>query len=382
MNDIDPSELGKALSEVPLFREIQRVLSAQSGPVNWEIARQIARAVASAGRPGPGPTEQEQAAFADACRVAELKVTQLTDLQSTKALSEVKVLTRPQWAEANLEGFRYLIDRLATRLGGQIGGDSLPALPLQAAMSQLGPLLFGLQVGFLLGYLSHRVLGQYDLCLPRSSPGVLYFVHPNITKLERELELDPQQFRLWLALHEVTHVLEFESVGWTRPHFVGLLERYIDAAEMDSSEVMERLPSLSDPEQLSRLMEHPEELLPLMMTPAQQEILEDIQAFMSVLEGYGEWTMDIAGREMLPEFEKMREAITRMRAERSSAEKLFEALLGIDLKREQYRAGEKFVRSVAEAGKQHLLWKGPETLPTMEEIQEPHRWLERVDQER
>ena len=376
MDDIDPSDLAKSLSEVPLFRELQRVIMAQTGPVNWEIARQVAKAVASAGKPGFPPTDEDRGWFTDACRIAELHITRTTSFETVTPLDDIRVMSRPEWAEINLEGFRGLIDRLASRLGGQIGGTA--GVVGQPMMGAIGPLLFGLQIGFLVGYLSHRVLGQYDLCLPRHSPGAVYFVFPNIQKLEKELELEPQQFRLWLALHEVTHVLEFESIDWARDHFTGLVHRYIDAAQLDSSEVMGRLQGLSDPEELSRLMQHPEELMPMMMSPEQEQVLEEIQAFMSVLEGYSEWIMDQVGRQILPDFDKMREAVTRMRAEQSSAEKMFQSLLGIDLKREQYRAGEKFVRTIADAGKQEMLWEGTHNLPTVGEVADPVTWLERV----
>lgn len=378
MPDIDPADFGRALSQVPLFREIQRVLSAQSGPVNWEIARQIAESIADAEGPGVPPDTEDIAGFVEACRVAEMRVAEISGFEPMTALDAVEVLDRKAWTKANLEGFRFLIDRLASRLGSQLAPRDLPELPFTAALGAIGPFLFGVQIGFLMGYLSHQVLGQYDLCLPRTEAGKLYFVYPNIVRIERDLDLDPQQFRMWLALHEVTHTLEFSSVDWTRAHFIGLLERYIDAAELDSDEVAERLQGLGDPERLSRLMERPDELIPLMLTSEQQVILKEIQAFMSVLEGYAEWTMDVVGKDLLPDFERMREAINRMRAERSSAERLFEALLGIDLKREQYRAGEKFVRVAADAGKTSLLWEGPHRLPTMDEVEDPPAWLSRV----
>lgn len=378
MDPIEPQDLARSLSEVPLFKELQRVIGAQAGPVNWEIAAQVAKAVASAGKPGFAPNDEDRSYFADACRLAELHITRTSSFEATSSLNDIRVMSRPEWAEANLEGFRDLIDRWATRMGSQMGGSPMAGPGPSSLVGAVGPLLFGLQIGFLIGYLSHRVLGQYDLCLPRKNSGSLYFVFPNIEKLEKELELEPQQFRLWLALHEVTHVLEFESVDWTRDHFVALVQRYIDAAQLDSAEVMGRLQRLSDPEELSRMMQHPEELMPMMMSDAQKEVLKEIQAFMSVLEGYSEWIMDAVGREILTEFDKMREAVTRMRAERSSAEKMFEALLGLDLKREQYRAGEKFVRAIAEAKVQDKLWEGPQNLPTIEEVSDPAAWLERV----
>jgi coenzyme F420 biosynthesis associated uncharacterized protein len=373
MEEIDPSELGRALGEVPLFRELQRAVSSQAGPVNWEIAQQVARAVATAG--GPGAEPEDPSEFEEACRVAEMRLTTATGLESDE-LASVKILDRPGWADVNLRGFRPLIDRLAVRLGA--GSASEPPGPLQGFFDAVGPLLLGVQVGFLSGYLSRRVLGQYDICFPSGEPGRLYFVYPNIAQVEKELELDPRQFRLWLALHEVAHQLEFQSVDWTKPYFLSLIERYIDSAEIDSEEVVSRLRSLADPEQLSRLLESPQELLPMLMTPAQQGVLGEIQAFMSVMEGYAEWAMDVVGSEMLPEFGKMREGINRRRVERSAVEKMLEQLLGLDLKREQYRAGERFIRAVADAGRLDLLWKDPTYLPSPEEVGDPDRWLERV----
>lgn len=377
MSDIDPIDLARALGEVPLFRELQRLLAAQSGPVNWEIASQIAQATSGAGGQGPAPSEEETAELDAACRAAELRVVDHTGLEPTAATQAI-LLDRGEWAEANRASFGPLIDRLATRLGGQMqpeGGQLGPA----AMFGALAPFLLGLQVGFLLGYLSRRVLGQYDLCYPAPDSGRLYFVHPNIVQIEKELGFDPAQFRMWLALHEVTHQLEFQSIPWTRNHFVALLETYVDGAEVDSAEVTERLRGIADPDQLERLMQHPDELLPLLMSPAQQKVLEEIQAFMSVLEGFAEWTMMQVGNEILTEFEKMREGITRSRAERTSVERMLEQLIGLDLKREQYRAGEKFVRSVGATDEGlKRLWETPANLPTLDEVSEPTKWLSRV----
>lgn len=372
MSEIDPGDLARALGEIPLFRELQRLIAAQAGPVNWEIAGQIARAVAGAGGPATFPGSAEKEMIETDCRAAELRVAELTGLEPTTA-TEVKVVDRVQWAELNLGSFAPMIDRLALRLGGQ-----LQTPPPLGFMNIVGPFLLGIQVGFLVGYLSHRVLGQYDLCYPASGQGQLYLVHPNIAETESELQVDPQQFRMWIAIHEVTHHLEFQSVPWTRTHFIGLVERYIDAAEIDSGEIMERLRGLSDPEQLERLLQNPDQLLPMLVTPTQQLALDEIQAFMSVLEGYAEWTMNVVGKQFLDEFDKMREGIARRRAERSSVERMLEQLLGLDLKREQYRAGEKFVVALAEADRLKLLWEGPQNLPSIQELDEPSKWLSRV----
>lgn len=378
MEGIDPFELAKSLSDIPLFRELQKLLSAQSGPVNWEIARQISRAVATAGRADRAAGPQDIAVFEEASRIAELHVTAATGLEPPSGLNEIAVLDRVGWAEIAQRGFEPLIERLATglRTGPQ---DPTGQIQLSGIFNALAPLLLGVQVGFLSGYLSRRVLGQYDLCYPTGEPGRLYYVFPNVVELEQELGIDPVQFRLWLALHEVTHQLEFQSISWTRPYFLSLIERFIDAAEVDPTEVAEKLRGLADPEQLSRLLERPNELLPILMSPAQQSVLAEIQAFMSVLEGFAEWAMDEVGKDLLPDIDKMREGMNRRRAERSAVEKLLEQLLGLDLKLEQYRAGEKFVKAVARAGRLDALWLGPRDLPSLDEVAEPNKWIDRVN---
>lgn len=380
MADIDPADLGRALGEVPLFREMHRVLGAQSGPVNWEIAHQIGKAVAGAGSPGPRPTADEIGAIEEACRIAELRITERTGMEPA-GLTKVDVVDRVTWTIANLDGFRPLVDRLSVRLRGQMGlqgGEEIPGLPINMVLDALGPFLLGIQMGFLVGFLSRTSLAHYDLCLPRQDTGHLSFTHPNIVEVERDLEADPRQFRQWLALHEVAHQLLLQAHPWALTHLRGVIERYVDGAEVDTSEVMDRLQGLADPEQLSRIMEHPEELLPLLTTPAQERMGAEIQAVMAVIEGYADWVVTEAGTAMLPQLEKIREGVARRRVERTAAERLLEGLLGLDLKPEHYRAGVRFVQAVAGAEKLDDLWQGAGQLPTLEELREPSKWLARV----
>lgn len=412
-------EITSALAQIPLFRELQRLLMSQSGPVNWEIAGQIARSVASGRGPGPSPTRDDYVAYEEACRLALMRVTAITGLETPSHISKIELVDRTAWANANLEAFRPFVERLARGLGGQFGaggspfgglpnmpggmtgfpaglggqlgppaggpGEMEPVDPAAAAglgmgaiFGALGPLILGLEIGFLIGFLSRQVLGQYDLVLPRGDLATLYFVIPNIADVKGDLDLDVRQLQMYLALHEVTHQLELTSIPWVRSHFISLVERFVDAAEIDSSEAASRLQSLGDPENLQRLLSHPEELLPMLITPPQQAMARDIETFMAVLEGYVEWVMDQAGPGYLPELSRTREGLNRRRAERSSVERLLEGLLGIDLKPAQYRAGERFVKAVAAADQLPKLWESPASLPTPDELGEPAKWLSRV----
>lgn len=417
-------EIASALAQIPLFRELQKLLMSQSGPVNWEIAGQIARSVASGRGPGPGPSRDDFTAYEEACRLALMRVTEITGLEAPSHISKVELVDRVAWANANLEAFRPFVERLAKGLGGQFGAGSSPfgglgglggmggmggmggamggfggsglgpptgpgemepidpaaaaGIGMGAIFGALGPLILGLEIGFLVGFLSRQVLGQYDLCLPRGDLAKLYFVIPNIADVQGDLGLDVRQLQMYLALHEVTHQLEFSSIPWVRTHFVAMVERFVDAAEIDSSEAATRLQSLGDPENLQRLLAHPEELLPMLITPPQQEMAREIETLMAVLEGYVEWVMDQVGPGYLPELSRTREGLNRRRAERSSVERLLEGLLGIDLKPAQYRAGERFVKAVAAAGQLAKLWESAAALPTPEELGEPTKWLSRV----
>jgi putative hydrolase len=391
---MDPMELAGALSQIPLFRELQRLLMAQTGPVNWEIAGQIGQAVSQMGGPGPLPSRGDFSAYEEACRLAELQVSQLTGMEPPGSITRIELVDRTAWANANLDALRPLVNRLAkglqgslgselgsqlgSQLGDQFGAEAAAGMQMGAVFGVLGPLILGLEMGFLVGFLSRQVLGQYDLCLPRGDLGRVWFVEPNIAELRAELELDSRQFQMYLALHEVTHQLQFSAMPWVREHFTAKVERFIDAAEIDPSEAVSRLQSLGDPEQLSRLLSHPEELLPMLVTPAQQGLASEIETLMAVIEGYVDWIMEQIASDMLTEFGKIREGLNRRRVERSSVDRLLEGLLGIDLKPAQYRLGGRFVQAVAAAGALPKLWQSPASLPSPLELAEPTKWLARV----
>src|SRR5213592_4654601 len=233
---MDPAEdqpsqfpLGDAFADVPLFREIQRVLLSSPGPINWELARQVGIAMASWGSDDPAPTDQDQRTFADMARMAELAIADFTSLPIPTDVAEVAAFRRAQWVEANVEALRPLLDPVAVKLAEamkRMQGDAVGLPPgiegsgdfFEMVMGRMVPLLLGAQVGSALGYLGQRVLGQYDLALPRPT-GSLCFVVPNIARFEHDWSLEPREFRAWIALHEVTHRFEFAR-PWVREHFV------------------------------------------------------------------------------------------------------------------------------------------------------------------
>lgn len=377
MDGIDNSELTRRLLEIPLFRELNNALRGQPGPVDWRIAGQIAEAVAASGLKSSKPSGGEIDELHQACRVAELAVIGHSGLGPVKGVTDVRLLWRTQWAQVNLDALKPLSERLAAKLTGNAsaGLGIGPVAPLIGAVS---PFLMGSQMGLTVGFLSHKALGIWDLCLPRTGSGHLYFNYPNIVEVERELRVEPQQFRMWLSLREVAHEVLFQSVAWLRPHLTRLLEQYVDAAEIDSSQLASRLGNLNDPEELGTILQRPEDLFPLLRSPAQESLVERIQCVTSAAEGYSDWLVRKAGMGLTEAFDKIQEGMTRRRAERSSPERLFEKMFGLDLGNEQQRRGQRFVTTIAAAGEVDHLWEKPENLPDLGELAQPHRWLSRV----
>jgi coenzyme F420 biosynthesis associated uncharacterized protein len=375
--------LGDVLSDVPLFREIQRVLLSGTGPVNWELARQVGIAMASWGDDDPAPTEDDRRGLADTVRAAELAVANFTGLAAPTDLAPVEAFRRAQWVEANIHGLRELIDPVAARLArvmGEAQGQPESMDMMQALMERMAPLLMGAQVGAALGYLGQRVLGQFDLAVPRPS-GSLYFVIPNIAKFEQEWSLPPVEFRAWVALHEVTHRFEFAR-PWVRGHFLALVKDLVEHAELDVAGLERRLEGmdLSNPEAMSGAFEDMGNLFGQASTPEQRLRIARVQAFMAAAEGYGDHVMEGLGRTMLPSFTRIEEALRRYRDGRH-ADQALEQLLGLEMKSEQYRLGKEFCARVVELTDQTVLarmWDDVESLPSMPELEEPMLWLARM----
>jgi coenzyme F420 biosynthesis associated uncharacterized protein len=381
--------LGDVMADVPLFREIQRVLLAGTGPINWELARQVGIAMASWGTEDPAPTDEDRRGLADVVRAGELAVADLTGLPIPPEVAKVEAFRRAQWVEANTRGLRELLDPVAAKLAAAMGEAQRGAAPagaeggaqvLEALMSRMVPLLLGAQVGAVLGYLGQRVLGQFDLAVPRTS-GSLYFVVPNIARFEDEWSLDHREFRAWVAMHEVTHSFEFAR-PWVRTHFVGLVKDLVENAELDLAGLERRFEQLdlADPEGLSQAFESVGNLFGEATSEEQRLRVARVQAFMAAAEGYGDHVTDQLGRRMLSSFAKIEEALLRYRTGRP-ADQAMQRLLGLEMKAEQYRLGKSFCDRVSGQTDEATLarmWESAEALPSMPELEEPTLWLARM----
>jgi coenzyme F420 biosynthesis associated uncharacterized protein len=237
----------------------------------------------------------------------------------------------------------------------------------------------------MLGWMSGRVLGQYDLLvLEEEGTGegdVVYFVGPNLLHLEKRFGFPPEQFRLWIALHEVTHRAQFTGVPWLREHFLGLLGEALDAADPDPARLLE---AARETTRLIRAGEDPLRdggLLGLVASPEQRAVLRRIGGLMSVLEGHGERTMDRAGAGRIPQAKRFHDVLRARRVNAPAPVRFLQRLIGLEAKLAQYAEGEHFLAAIEDAagrGAVDVLWQSPDQLPTVDEVRDPGAWLARV----
>jgi coenzyme F420 biosynthesis associated uncharacterized protein len=376
-----------ALRDAPLFRELQRVMASSSGPINWELARQVGVATALEEGLDPEPTDEDRRMLDEAVRVAELQVAGFTGLELPGDIVHVQAVRRAEWVGASATSLRSLLEPAAQRMGEALETamrEQMPddVGPMAGMFAQLGPLLQGTQVGQVLGFLATRVLGQYDVAVPRQA-GALLFVISNIARFEHDWSLDPTEFRTSVAIHEVTHRLEFAR-PWTSTHFVSLVDDFLSTLTVDVGAIQERLSSLdpTDTEAVERALggEGGDALFGAVLDDEQRLKLGRIQAFMAAAEGYADHVMHALGARLLATHAMIEEAMHRHR-EDETTDPVFERLLGIDMKREQYVAGRRFCDLVVDLTDEATLarmWGSAEALPSLPEIEEPRLWLART----
>jgi coenzyme F420 biosynthesis associated uncharacterized protein len=341
--------------------------------VDWSLARQIARF--AAGRPPPASPAIE---LEDAVSEAAVEVARYTGLEPPDAVPEPEILDRAEWAEVNLATLSSLLDPVVERLFGRLTSAGPLAGPLRAAAQAT----VAAEAGLVLGYMSQRVLGQYELSLlqPETAPRLL-FVGPNLEKAVHQMEVDRDSFMRWVALHEVTHVIQFDAVAWLRGYLGELLEEYLATVDVRFERgAAGGLPSLPEPARIVELFREGG-LMALVQSRDQRRLMDRVQAAMALVEGYSEHVMDATGAEVLPNYEGLREAMERRRRSRSAPERVLQRLLGLDLKMRQYELGKRFCDSVVDRHGLAVLnraWDAPSQLPTLAELDRPEAWVGRV----
>jgi coenzyme F420 biosynthesis associated uncharacterized protein len=351
--------------------------------IDWELATRVA--IRAAGRTPslhPGARAQLQAQYEAMLREIEQPIAAYVGNDLSLTSTAVEVLDRPGWIRANVINFRYLLQPVEDFYRENVGRARLAPPP---AFQQAARMMLSSQVGVLVGYLSRRVLGQYDIALLGEEPlsaGKLYFVEPNLRQVEETLGVPPDELRRWIALHEATHAHEFELYPWVRTYLNTSLRQYLRL-------LIEDIRGRGDENTLVTIinrfignLRQGHNVINALMTPQQQELMSRLQALMALAEGYSNHVMNNVGRALLPNFEIIHERVEQRQRQRSQLEQLFLKITGLSLKMEQYRLGERFVDEVVRRrgiAFTNRAWDSPEALPSEVEIRDPERWIGRME---
>jgi coenzyme F420 biosynthesis associated uncharacterized protein len=349
--------------------------------IDWERAARVAVRVSGVdGRMSEDEKATTQVDYEELVGGIEGPISQYTGTELPLGTTRIQVMDRADWVQANISNFSELFSPV-DEFYAEASDRNPFGLPI---MDFAGRMFLSAQAGLLVGYLSRKVLGQYDISLLGKeplSPGKLYFVEPNIKALEGALGVPPRELRLWIALHEATHAHEFEVNPWVRGYFNDHLEDYlrsvVDEARKEGASAIG--PFIN---RTVANLRNGHNLMDAMTTPRQREILGEMQALMTLAEGYSNHVMNSVGKRLLPHYDEIHERVERRQKGRGQAEELFLRLTGLKMKMEQYSLGEQFAAHVVQRRGMDVLnraWSAPELLPTEAEIRQPDLWLSRVE---
>jgi coenzyme F420 biosynthesis associated uncharacterized protein len=340
--------------------------------VDWKTASSVARRFTGAYPLADTYHERKFALQADGyvARASEL-VSNETGL-SLAGSPLVGVISREQWIDTNIESFSRMLAPLEDKLAKSTG----------VTRSVAGKVM-GAELGAVLGFLSKRVLGQYELVIPTADGkdgDSVFFVGANVLSMERQHEFRPSHFRFWVALHECAHRAQFTGVPWMRDYFLSLVTRIIESSKPERGHVSRIVGEFASRDNLREDLLGDAGLIGLFATPDQKEVLDQVQALMSLLEGHGHVVMDRIGEREIVDVARMSNVLKARRKDPKTA--AFLKLVGIEMKIKQYDMGAAFITKVEKRASWDALsmaWESPEALPTLEEIEDADAWLERMN---
>jgi coenzyme F420 biosynthesis associated uncharacterized protein len=348
-----------------------------NGAVDWSLAEKVAVRVS-----GREPFAESyyydslEPDFVELTEQAEALVATTTGLRSLSGPARARLTDRAGWVRANIASFQRLLRPLTDKFGERL--DGRPFAPLTRKFA-------GAEVGVMLGWMSTRVLGQYDLLIiEEEAPhdqDIVYYVGPNVLALEKLYAFPPREFRLWLALHEVTHRAQFTGIPWMRPHFLGLVEQMLDAVDPDPKHFLDAVGRAAEAFRSGRNPLADGGVMALVASDDQRQVLDRVSGLMSLLEGHGDITMDRAGAGLIPSADRFSRVLRQRRQSAQGLARLLQQVIGLEAKLAQYEQGERFIEAVEAADTTALLdlaWERPENLPTIAEIRDPATWIARV----
>ena len=371
-----------------LLRDLARLLTAQ-GPINWEVARQLALWVATEGQSEPNPAPLARMKTEELLRVADMHVAEATGMAtSRRGWLSLHAVTRGEWAQAALSAWKEVLTTLATSLAGSLGAEQLPdGVPMDQFIGNLpqviGPLLIGAQAGTMVGHLASQAMGQYDMPMPAPSSDELLVVPAAVDAFAAEWDLQADDVRMYVCLRDTV----YHSV-LCRPHVASALQghllSYAGAFEVPLGSFQDKLSGLdpTDPLSFQRSLGDPEALLGEMQSDEQRRLLVPSRAFLSAVSGYADYFIGKVGQGLVGSYPLVSEAFRRRRLEDGPGQRVLGKLLGVEVDQAVVDKGHAFVSGVLErAGEEGLarLWSSPKTLPTAPEVDAPGLWLARIE---
>lgn len=347
-----------------------------STSIDWVLAERVAARISGH---DPFAESYHMAGMADdferLTTEAQVYVEAEVGFSSLAGPARARVVDRADWVSANVASYQRLLRPVLEHLEERMVG------PFSMVASKIA----GAELGALLGWMSSKVLGQYDmLVLEEEHPedqDLVYFVGPNILALEKRHSFPPEQFRMWVALHEVTHRTQFTGVPWLREYFLELVSGLVELADPDPARLFTALGRVAEG---VRTWKNPLDdggISALFAGPEQREVMAKLGGLMSLLEGHGDVTMDRAALERVPQADRFARALRARRREMGVATRLVYRLIGLEAKLNQYEQGERFIEAVEAVGGPALLnraFEQPANLPVQDEITDPDAWLRRI----
>lgn len=361
-----------------LFAQLFRMFQS-SGPVNWNLAKELTKNLAGERQPIEPDIAEE---YRELGHVAELRIQATADLPAPSP-GDLNPTDRTTWALENIQTFRILVEPLSDKLSGGFAGlPGAESLGQMGAMLQpLGPALLGMQAGTMVGFMSHRVLGQFDTGIPAVDHEEPYLVVPNVEAFAFEAEVDTRQARLWATIHEMVFQRLME-IEWLKGHFVSLVNAFYETVEFDVSDLMGQMGALDDPDRIRELLGEDGASTPALLKGSADPVrLAAIQSRTAFIEGYGDYLVRKAGSDLLPDLDLIESANTRRRSEPDQAEQYLQQIAGLELQRHRAADAAAFCREVEQRWGETALdrvWEQPDNLPTLTEFTDPVGWAARV----
>jgi putative hydrolase len=372
----DPQQLSAAL------HQFADMLSWQGGPVNWDLAKNLARQAASGDDPSVGRADAE--AVAEAMRMAELWLDAATTLPP--GAPTVAAWSRAEWIENTIPTWQQLIEPVAERVVSALGS-VMPsemeqmAGPLIGVMRQMGGLMFGSQVGQAIGSLAREVVGTTDVGLPLA-PGRTALLPSGVTAYAEGLGIPLDEVRIYLALREAAHQRLFTHVAWVRGRVLAAVADFARGITVDTSRMEQALGSIdpSNPEALQEALN--EGMFEPQTTPEQQAALARLETLLALIEGWVEQVVDSAASPRLTQAAALYETVRRRRATGGPAEQTFGSLVGLELRPRRVREAAALWQALLEARgmeSRDAVWDHPDLLPSAEDLDDPMGFVHRAE---